>query len=122
MISCSRRLDTAAEPSAVYAARYPGPSDGPQDRASSMARDEKPPRVVNVEYLRRMAKRRLTRAVFDYVDGCADGEYTLKENRRAYQRIRFRPRGAVAVPECELRVSVLGVTLALPFLLAPVGS
>jgi L-lactate dehydrogenase (cytochrome) len=69
-----------------------------------------------------LARRRLPRVVFDYIDGGADGEATLRENCRAFERIRFRPRNAVANAPCELRTSVLGTTLDLPFFLAPVGS
>jgi isopentenyl diphosphate isomerase/L-lactate dehydrogenase-like FMN-dependent dehydrogenase len=79
------------------------------------------PRVVCVEDLRPLARRRLPQAVFDYVDGGAEGEVTLRENCRAFDEITFRPRHAVAVPSCDLRTRVLGCKLALPFLLAPVG-
>jgi isopentenyl diphosphate isomerase/L-lactate dehydrogenase-like FMN-dependent dehydrogenase len=79
-------------------------------------------RAVNVEDLRRMARRRLPRVVFDYIDGGADGELTLHENLRAFESATFRPRHAVATPSCELRVSVLGSTWELPFGLGPVGS
>lgn len=78
-------------------------------------------RVVNIEDLRRLARRRLPRAVFDYLDGGAESEITLRENTRAFEDIRFRPRSAVAFPECDLRVRVLGHDLALPAILAPVG-
>ena len=77
--------------------------------------------VVSVSDLRRIAQRRVPRAVFDYLDGGADGEVTLRENCRAFEDITFRPRHAVAFPQCDLRVRVLGFDLALPFLLAPVG-
>lgn len=80
------------------------------------------PRVVNVDDLRTLAKRRLPRVVFDYIDGAADGEVTLRENRRVFETVTFRPRHAVAVGQCELRTSVLGATLELPVVLAPVGS
>src|SRR5262245_21524989 len=79
------------------------------------------PRVVCVEDLRPLARRRLPRAVFDYVDGGAEDEVTLRENRRAFEEITFRPRHAVAVAVCDLRTRALGFDLALPFLLAPVG-
>ena len=79
-------------------------------------------RIVNVEDLRRAARRRLPRAVFDYIDGGADGEVTLRENCRVFEDVTFRPRNAVATPQCDLRTTVLGATLDLPFLLAPVGS
>src|SRR5579863_8290144 len=79
------------------------------------------PRVVNIYDLRRAAERRLPRAVFDYVDGGADGEVTLRENTRAFEEVTFRPRNAVAVSGCELRTKVLGSELSMPLLLAPVG-
>ena len=80
-----------------------------------------PPHVVNIEDLRSIAQRRVPKAVFDYLDGGAEGEVTLQDNRRAFGEVTFRPRHAVAVPNCDLRVRVLGFDLAVPFLLAPVG-
>ena len=79
-------------------------------------------RFVNVADLRIAAKRRLPRAVFDYIDGGADAEWTLRENSRAFDDVMLRPRSAVATKDCELRTTVLGHDIALPFLLAPVGS
>ena len=80
-----------------------------------------PPQVVNIDDLRRLARRRLPRSVFDYLDGGAEDEWTLRENPRAFDDILFRPRSAVAFPKCDLRVSVVGHDLAFPALLAPVG-
>ena len=79
------------------------------------------PRVVNIGDLRRVAERRLPRAVFDYIDGGAEGEITLRENTRAFEEVVFRPRNAVAVKDGDLRTTVLGGKLAMPFLLAPIG-
>lgn len=79
------------------------------------------PRVVSIEDFRPIARRRVPKAVFDYLDGGAEGEVTLRENCRAFEDVTFRPRHAVAVPNCDLHVRVLGFDLALPFLLAPVG-
>jgi L-lactate dehydrogenase (cytochrome) len=79
------------------------------------------PRVVCVEDLRPMARRRVPRAVFDYLDGGAEGEVTLRENCRAFEDLTFRPRHAVALAECDLRTRVLGLDLSLPVMLAPVG-
>jgi len=81
-----------------------------------------PPRVVNIADLRRVAQQRLPRAVFDYIDGGADQELTLRENVAAYDRITFHPRCAVNIPQCDLRTTVLGTALELPFMLAPVSS
>jgi len=79
-------------------------------------------RAVIIEDLRRMAKQRLPRMVFDYIDGGAEREWTLKENSRAFQDVMFRPRSAVATPSCDLKTSVLGIPIDLPLVLAPVGS
>ena len=79
------------------------------------------PRVVCIEDLRPVARRRVPKAVFDYLDGGAEGEVTLGENCHAFQDVTFRPRHAVAVAACDLRTRVLGFDLSLPFLLAPVG-
>jgi L-lactate dehydrogenase (cytochrome) len=79
------------------------------------------PRVINIEDLRRLARRRLPRVIFDYLDGGAEAEVTLRENRRAFEAVTFRPRHAVVSPEVDLRTTVLGTELALPVLLAPVG-
>ena len=79
------------------------------------------PAVVNVEDLRSLARRRLPKAVFDYLEGGAEDEITLRENRRAFEEVAFRPRNAVAVAQCDLRTRVLGCDLAIPALLAPVG-
>jgi isopentenyl diphosphate isomerase/L-lactate dehydrogenase-like FMN-dependent dehydrogenase len=81
-----------------------------------------PPHVVSIEDLRRLARRRLPRAVFDYVDGGAEREVTLGENRRVFDDVTFRPRQGVSVPHCDLSTTVLGTTVGLPVLLAPVGS
>ena len=80
-----------------------------------------PPKVVNIEDLRRLARRRLPKPVFDYLDGGAEDEITLRENTRAFQDISLRPRGAIAINKCDLAVRVLGQELSFPAMLAPVG-
>jgi len=81
-----------------------------------------PPRVINIEDLRRVAKRRLPRVVFDYIDGGAEAELTLRANCRAFEAVTFRPRCAVATSTCDLCTTVLGTSLSMPLILAPVGS
>ena len=81
----------------------------------------KSPRVVNIEDLRVLARRRLPKMVFDYLDGGAEAEVTLRENCRAFESVTFRPRQAVAVPACDLRTRVLEIDVSFPALLAPVG-
>ncbi len=79
------------------------------------------PRVVNISDLRDLAERRLPKVVFDYLDGGAESEVTLRENCRIFDDVTFRPRQAVAIPECDLRVRILSEDLAFPAILAPVG-
>ena len=88
---------------------------------SALSRSVASPRVVNIGDLRRAAERRLPRVVFDYVDGGADGELTLRESTRAFEEVTFRPRNAVAVSGCDMRTKVLGSELSMPMLLAAVG-
>jgi isopentenyl diphosphate isomerase/L-lactate dehydrogenase-like FMN-dependent dehydrogenase len=79
------------------------------------------PRVVNIEDLRSMARHRLPKAIFDYIDGGAEGEVTLRENCRAFDDVTFRPRQAVPLSPATLSVRILNSDLALPVVLAPVG-
>jgi L-lactate dehydrogenase (cytochrome) len=79
------------------------------------------PRVVNVKDLRRLARARLPDAVFDYLDGAADDEVTLKDSEKCFREVLFKPRFAVATPACDLGVTVLGHKLDLPFMLGPIG-
>jgi isopentenyl diphosphate isomerase/L-lactate dehydrogenase-like FMN-dependent dehydrogenase len=90
-------------------------------RLTNASRAVASPRVVNIEDLRSLALRRLPKVVFDYLDGGAEAEVTMHENRRAFDAVTFRPRHAVAVPYCDLRVRVLDFNLSFPALLAPVG-
>jgi isopentenyl diphosphate isomerase/L-lactate dehydrogenase-like FMN-dependent dehydrogenase len=77
--------------------------------------------IINVEDLRQAARHRLPKVVFDYLDGGAESEVTLRENPRAFEKIFFRPRQAVTFPEVDMRTTVLGTTLSMPALLAPIG-
>ena len=79
------------------------------------------PHVINIEDLRTRARRRLPRVVFNYVDGGADDELTLRENCRVFQDVTFRPRQAVTISGLDLRTRVLGSDVAFPALLAPIG-
>jgi len=79
------------------------------------------PRVVNIKDLRRLARARLPDAVFDYLDGAADDEVTLRDSEKAFREVVFKPRFAVATPACDLGVTVLGQKLDVPFMLGPIG-
>jgi (S)-mandelate dehydrogenase len=78
-------------------------------------------RVVNIEDLRVLAKRRLPRAIFDFFDGGAEDEVTLRENRAAFGRVRLLPRVLVDVSKIQTTVDLLGKPSALPLAIAPTG-
>ena len=104
---------------------YTGRADSDTDfcpgKMSRISRKVASPKVVCVEDFRAIAHARVPKPVFDYLDGGAEGEVTLRENCRVFDDVTFRPRHAVVTPECTLRTRVLGFDLSLPFLLAPVG-
>jgi len=77
--------------------------------------------AVNIEDLRRMAKRRLPRAIFDFFDGGAEDEVTLRENRAAFERVRLLPRVLVNVKEVDTAIELLGGPSKLPLAIAPTG-
>lgn len=83
--------------------------------------DSKLSGAINIADLRRAAKSRLPKVVFDYLDGGAEDEITLRENCSAFNEWRFRPRHAVVFNTCDLRTTVMGTEIALPIILAPIG-
>jgi isopentenyl diphosphate isomerase/L-lactate dehydrogenase-like FMN-dependent dehydrogenase len=77
--------------------------------------------IRNVADARRVAKRTLPPVVFDYVDGGADDEVTMRANEAAFADVGFRPRMGLEVGQPDLGVSVLGYDLSFPVILAPCG-
>ena len=78
-------------------------------------------RCHSIADLRRAAKRRLPRAVFDYMDGAAEDEVTLYRNQADFGRYELLPHFLVDVGNIDLSVKVLGADLGVPFILAPTG-
>ncbi len=78
-------------------------------------------RAVNIADLRELAKRRLPRAIFDFFDGGAEDEVTLRGNRAAFERVRLLPKVLVDVSKVETGVELLGKPSALPLAIAPTG-
>lgn len=78
-------------------------------------------RCHTVADLRATARRRLPRAVFDYVDGAAEDEVTLRRNRSAFDELELVPSVLCDVGEVELGTEVLGARTALPLVLGPTG-
>jgi (S)-mandelate dehydrogenase len=78
-------------------------------------------KAVNIEDLRGLARRRLPRAIFDFFDGGAEDEVTLRGNRAAYERIRLLPRVLVDVSRVDTSIELFGQRCALPMAIAPTG-
>jgi len=77
--------------------------------------------AVNIEDLRLLAKRRLPRAIFDFFDGGAEDETTLRENRAAFERVRLLPKVLVDVSKVETNTDLFGNPSSLPLAIAPTG-
>ena len=71
--------------------------------------------------LRRAAKRRLPKAVFDYMDGAAEDEVTLYRNQADFGRYELLPHFLVDVENVDLSTRVLGAAIDVPYILAPTG-
>ncbi|MFD2094228.1 alpha-hydroxy acid oxidase [Blastococcus deserti] len=77
--------------------------------------------AVTVEDLRELARRRVPRAVFDYTDGAAGAEISLRRSREAFERVEFCPSVLRDVSSVDPSTTVLGAPAALPLAFAPTG-
>lgn len=78
-------------------------------------------KAASVADLRLIARRRLPRGVFDYIDGGAEDERTLAANSDAFARVTFRPRVLRDVSAVDTSTTLLGRPLPLPLVLSPTG-
>ncbi len=76
---------------------------------------------VSVEDMRRIARRRLPRGVFDYIDGGAEDERSMQRNVNAFSHYEFQPRVLRDVSRLDTSTTILGRPAALPLILAPTG-
>ena len=79
-------------------------------------------KAYSIEDLRLSAKRRLPQAIFDFFDGGAEDEVTLRDNEAAYKRIQLVPRVLTDVSEIDTSTVILGKPAALPVAIAPTGA
>jgi L-lactate dehydrogenase (cytochrome) len=79
------------------------------------------PVITNIEDLRQMAKRRVARAVFEYVDHGSYDEATLRANKDDLDALKFRQRVAINVDQRSTRSRMVGQDVAMPVAIAPVG-
>lgn len=79
-------------------------------------------RYLSINDFRHAARRRLPRAVFDFIDGGAEDELTLRDNRHAFERIRLIPRVLNDVSAPQIASDLLGTSVQAPLVIAPMGS
>ena len=72
--------------------------------------------------MRQLARKRLPRAVFDFFDGGAEDEQTLRENRAAFERARLVPRVLLDVSAVDTKTTIVGAEANLPIAIAPTGA
>src|SRR5664279_1496268 len=73
----------------------------------------------NFQDFRRLAKRRVPRPIFDYIDGAADDETTCRQNTASFERCDLVPNVLRGVETVDMSVTVLGQTLAMPVYCSP---
>ena len=78
-------------------------------------------RAANVADYRELARRRIPKVLFDYVDGGSFSESTLRANAEDFQKVHLRQRVLVDVSQVSLKTEVLGQELAMPMVLSPIG-
>jgi L-lactate dehydrogenase (cytochrome) len=78
-------------------------------------------RAATIGDLRELARRTVPRAVFDYTDGAAGAEISLRRSREAFQRVEFCPRVLRDVSVVDPSTTLLGAPSALPLVFAPTG-
>ncbi|HJG79331.1 MAG TPA: alpha-hydroxy-acid oxidizing protein [Brevibacterium senegalense] len=77
--------------------------------------------ALTVDDLRKIAKRRTPAAAFDYTDGAAEGEFSMKRSVEAFEDIEFHPSILTDVSRVDTTTQILGGSSALPFGIAPTG-
>jgi (S)-mandelate dehydrogenase len=78
-------------------------------------------RAITIEDLRRMARRRLPNFNYEYVEGGAEDELTLRRNRDVFERIAWLPRALVGAGPPDLGTEIFGRSVNMPLIIAPTG-
>ena len=83
--------------------------------------DRKLKKVVNLAEMRLLSKKRVPKAVFDYVDGGANDELAFIRSQEVYSRVEFKARVLRDVSKIDLTANIVGQKSALPIIFAPTG-
>ncbi len=77
--------------------------------------------ALNIEDLRKIARRKLPKPLFNYIDGGADDESNVRGNSHAFDTVRLLPEFLIDVADIDLSTKVLGREISMPLILAPTG-
>ena len=78
--------------------------------------------ALNIDDLRRIARRRLPRVVYDYLEGGSEDQVTLKANREVFESLKFSPRTLINVSQRSQQVTIFGRVYETPIGIAPMGA
>ncbi len=98
-----------------------GIATAPAATRRRLSESDRAERCGNIAELRALARRRIPRAVFDYIDGAAGDELTARRNESDLQRVEVLPRVLAGAADVDLSTTVLGQPIAVPLLGAPTG-
>jgi (S)-mandelate dehydrogenase len=87
-----------------------------------MSLTDKAQRAFSIDDLRAMSKRRLPRAIFEFFDGGAEEEITLRDNIAAFRRIRLAPKALNDVSVVDTSLDLVGAAASFPMAIAPTGA
>ncbi len=94
----------------------------PETLRTRLTDESRVERCLNIADLQTLARRRLPRVVFDYVDGAAWDEVTSRRNGEDFGKLALRPRMLVDVSHVETATTVLGTPVSVPVIGGPTGS
>ena len=110
-------MNAPVAPAAAHDARL---TNVPWPTPATVPRLEK--KYMNIEDLRKGAKRVLPKAVFEFIDRGSEDEHSLRDNRASFQRIKLRNKVLVDVSDRSTATELFGKPMAMPLIIAPTGA
>src|SRR5205085_12108205 len=78
--------------------------------------------ACNIEDLRKMAKKRLPRCIFEYIDGAAEDAIAIQHNREVYRSLKIKNRVLKDVSKRSTAVEIFGKKITMPYAISPTAS
>ena len=93
----------------------------PVNNLRMLSKASRVPAISSFDDARNLARRKLPKMIFDFVDGGAGGEVTIRANRAGYEQLQFEPRWLSDVATRDTATTVLGEKISMPIMLSPAG-